>query len=74
MVEQEVLAAMAEAAPLEPVKVQLDARRSSAEATVGTMSVAGAAWTEAAPRRAMTQSLMLGTMVGVIKRECIKRM
>lgn len=47
MVEQEVLDLMAEAAPLEPEKVQVEERCSISDARVG----AGAALTAAAPSR-----------------------
>ena len=59
IVEQEVLDLMAEAAPLEPVKVQVEERCSISDARVA----AGAACTAAAPSRPIIPSLRPTTMM-----------
>jgi hypothetical protein len=59
MVEQEVLDSIADAAPLEPEKVQVEDRCSRADAAVG----AGAACTAAAPSRPIRPSLRQETIM-----------
>jgi hypothetical protein len=69
MVEQDFLFLMAFAAPLEPEKVQASrgARREKPRTSVsGTM--AGAAFTAAAPSRPMRQSLRLEAMIKKIEK------
>jgi hypothetical protein len=64
IVEQEVLELIAEAAPLEPEKVQVEARSSRVDVAMTSSSgtVSGIAWTAATPSKPTRASLRLGTI------------